>query len=68
MTAWLAVGIVVGIACGVVLVAIARLSREMTPTRRALGDFRAGLEPVLVRVQTETDTARRRLAGREPQG
>lgn len=68
MTAWLAASVVVGIACAALLVALSRASGELEQTRRALGGFRAGMQPALVRVRTEAEAARQRLGGRGPHG
>lgn len=60
MASWLIVCLVVACAGATMLVAIAKVSRELPPTRRALGEFRTGLQPALVRVRHEAAVVRAR--------
>ncbi len=64
MTSWFMVYAVVALSVAAVLAAIAHASRELPTARRSLTDFSSGLRPALVRVRTETDEARARLARR----
>ncbi|MDZ4827355.1 MAG: hypothetical protein SGJ13_12970 [Actinomycetota bacterium] len=64
MTSWFMVYAVVALSVAAVFAAIAHASRELPTASRSLTDFHQGLRPALVRVRTETDEARARLARR----